>query len=190
MDVGKYVAPNPTEPPPIARIVEDGVLIAESLVVMTLRNQVIVDALRDRLDFDRESLIAAARRELDALADNEWETAERLRVRREDFVSEGAWVEEPDSEERRRESRRREAVHRAMSTAFAARAEAGDVLADLVERSRSQAWNEVATVIISRAAVPEPERDAEYELRRSERLGAFLALDLSELAVRQGVSLL
>ncbi len=190
VELGTYVAPHPTEPPPIARIVDDGVLIADSLLVITLRNQVIVDVLRDRGDFDPELLAAAATRELEALADNEWETAERLRMRREDMSVDDPWLDDPElTDDSRRESRRREAVHRAMSEAFAARAGDHDVLSALVERARDEAWDEISTVLLDRAVIDEPVRDASYEFHRDERLGALIALDLSELATEHGVTL-
>jgi hypothetical protein len=191
VELGTYKPPAPVEPPPIPRIVDDGVLIAESLLVMTLRNQVIVNVLRDKRDYDEESLFSMATKELEALADNEWETAERLRMRREHISVDDPWLEDPDiSGDHRRESQRREAVHRAMSDAFAARAGDRDVLSELVERSRVGAWDEIATVLIDRAGVDEPVRDADYEAHRGERLGALIALDLSELAAERGVSLL
>lgn len=191
VELGTYTAPAPAEPPPIAHIVDEGVLIAESLVVMTLRNQMIVNVLRDHRTFELGSLVALATRELEALADNEWETAERLRMRREHISVDDPWLEDPDlSDGHRRESQRREAVHRALSGAFAVRASDREVLAMLVERSRVGAWNEIAPVLISRALVDEPVRDAEYESHRAERLGALIALDLSQLAAERGVTLL
>ena len=191
VDLGIYKSPAPLKPPPIPRIVEDGMLIAESLMVMTLRNQLIVNVLRDKRDFDEESLFSLATRELESLADNEWETAERLRMRREHTSVDDPWLEDPDiSGDHRRESQRREAVHRAMSDAFAARASDRDVLSALVERSRTGAWDEIATVLMDRATVDEPARDADYAAHRMERLAALLALDLSELAAERGVSLL
>ncbi|MGV8897032.1 MAG: hypothetical protein ACOH10_06730 [Rhodoglobus sp.] len=190
VELGTYVAPKPTDPPPVARIVDDGVLIAESLIVMTLRNHMIVDALRDKRDFDAEALAGLATRELAALADNEWETAERLMMQRENVVVDGAWLDDPDTlSDNRRESRRREAVHRAMSAAFASRAVNRDILLGLVERARAEAWDEVAVVLLDRT-IEDPVRDRDYDAQRNERLGAFLALDLSELAAERGVSLL
>jgi hypothetical protein len=191
VELGTYTPPAPIDPPPIAQIVGEGVLIAESLLVMTLRNQLIVNVLRDRRDFDQKSLSSMATRELEALADNEWETAERLRLRREQVDVDDPWLQDPDvSGDHRRESERREAVHRAMSEAFAARATDDELLSTLVERSRAGAWNEVAAVLIDRAFVDEPVRDSRYEAHRGERLAALLALDLSQLAAERGVDLL
>lgn len=190
VELGTYRAPEPVEPPSVDRIVDDGVLIAESLLVMTLRNQVIVDALRDRRDFDADALAALGARELQALADNERETAERLRLRREAIRVDSLWPEDAALiDERRRESQRREAVHRAMSAAFAVRAGDPGILSALVERSRAGAWDEIADVIVDRATAVAPQRDIRYEAHRDERMAALVALDLSELAVERAVPL-
>ena len=190
VELGTYKAPDPTEPPPVARIVEDGLLIAESFLVMTLRNQVLVDALRDKRDFDSESLSDTATKELEILSDSEWETAERLRSRREGSRVDDPWPEDAELiADRRIESQRREAVHRAMSEAFGARAVDRDILSALVERARIQAWDEVASIIVDRAIVDEPAQDGLYKSRRNERMAALVALDLSKLAVARGVTL-
>ena len=188
--LGTYEAPEPVEPPAVESIVEDGVLIGDSVVRMALRNRVIVNALRDRADLDRDELARAAAAELEALADQEWESAQRIRFRRESTRPDDPFPEEADEvDEHRRESERRESVHVAMSRAFAARAEQRDILESLVERSRREAWDEIAEVIVDRAAHEETVPDEEYSSLRTERIGALLALDLSALAAERGVVL-
>lgn len=188
VDVGTYEPPEPREPAPLERVVEDGVLIGESIVRMTLRNRIIVDALRDRRDLDRAALAGLAARELGALADQEWESAERIRFRREQAARE---LFGDETDEDRAESRRREDVHRAMSAAFAARAEVTEALENLVERARTEAWEEVAPVLFARAseAVRDLVPDARYAQERAERVGALVAFDLAGLALERGVPL-
>ena len=188
--LGTYEAPEPVEPAPVESIVEDGMLIADSVVRMALRNRVIVNALRDRADLDREELTTAAAAELEALADQEWESAQRVRFRRESVRNDDPFPEDADGvDEHRRESERREMVHKAMSEGFAARAKSSDILESLVERSRAEAWAEIAEVIVARASHEELAPDADYDALRTERIGALLALDLSALAAERGVVL-
>lgn len=188
--LGTYEAPEPTEPPAVESIVEDGVLIGDSVVRMALRNRVIVNALRERADLDRDELASAAAAELEALADHEWESAQRIRFRRDSTTVDNPFPEDADEvDEHRRESERRERVHIAMSEAFAARAGQRDILDSLVERSRAEAWDEIAEVIVERAGHEETVPDAEYATHRTERIGALLALDLSALAAERGVAL-
>ena len=186
--LGTYEPPEPREPAPIEDVIDDGMLIAESVLRMTLRNRIIVDSLRDGRDLDRGALAAVAAAELEALADNEWESAQRVRFRREGVRLDDPFPDE-NTDEYRRESERREKVHLAMSEAFAARAAQPDILESLVERARREAWDEVAPVIVDRAAMEEPVADEEYLAQRDERMAALLALDLTALAVERGVDL-
>ncbi|MFT4123668.1 MAG: hypothetical protein QM635_07550 [Microbacteriaceae bacterium] len=190
-NLGRYEPPPPREPPPLERVVEDGVLIAFSSVRMTLRNRIIVDALRERADLDREALAALAGELVEQLAEQEWEAAERLRLRYELRARE-LYLDD-DEAEAMREDRRRDTVHRALSEALAARADDPVELAALVERSREEAWVEIAAFLQKRAeaqvegvvAVPDPG----YAAEREDRIAVFLALDLAALADERGGAL-
>lgn len=186
--VGTYEAPAPSEPPPLERVLEDGVMIAESSVRMTLRNRIIVDALRDRLDLDRDALAAAAADAFEVIADQEWEAAERSRMRRSMQRVDDP-LQDPEHVEHDRESERREGVHRALSSALAERAGQAEALAALVERARLEAWDEIGAFVAGRAEPPDIAPDADYARERGERLATFLALDLMELAAERGVEL-
>ncbi|MDM4763377.1 hypothetical protein QT381_10190 [Galbitalea sp. SE-J8] len=189
-DLGTYEAPAPVEPPPVERVVDDGVLIAESSVRMTLRNRIVVDALRDRLDLDRDALAEVAAGAFEQLADSEWELGERERARREARRFDDP-LPDADAVAEDRENERRETVHRAMSAAFAGRGRDRDALDALVERSRLEAWREIGAFLASRIVPlePEPAPDPDYVRERAERVGAFLALDLAGLAAERGVAL-
>jgi hypothetical protein len=192
VNVGTYEAPDPIEPPPVERIVAEGVIIADSVVRLKLRNRVIVAALRDRENFRRAELVAQASKQLRALASNELETAERVRRRRDDRFVEGPLLDDPEfDEDGLRESRRRESVHRALAEALHLHAHDFAALEEVVEQARTQAWLEVGPVIAKRASdtavrfIP----DAHYETQRSERIAALIALDLADLAAERGYSL-
>jgi hypothetical protein len=179
--LGTYVDAGPVEHAPVEQVVREGALISDSVVRMALRNRIIVDVLRDHRDLNRRALTAAAVRELEALADHEWESAERIRFRRE-----------PDAAESdREESERREHLHRAMSAAFAERADDREVITTVVERALEEAWSEIAAVIVQRAGDHALllERDPHYEADLPDRLGAFIAVDLAGLAQERGVEL-
>jgi hypothetical protein len=187
LNLGTYVAPAPVAPAPVEQIVAEGALIGASVVRLTLRNRVIVDVLRDRRDLDVDRLAAAAAKELETLADQEWASAERIRLRR-NVERAGAGGMDP---ERLAESLRRESVHRGMSDAFAKRAADPAVVGEIVERSRDEAWAEIAAVLSQRAGdwALVLERDPRYDQERAERLGVLVAVDLTELAQERGVQL-
>jgi hypothetical protein len=191
-DLGKYVAPEPVAPAPTEQIVAEGALIGESVVRMALRNRVIVTALRDRSDLDVDALAALAATEFDTLAEQEWASAERIRLRRSVRPEESILDRNPDRESARdAESLRREGVYRGLSDAFAARAADADALGAIIERARGEAWSEVAGVIVERAGERALvlDRDPRYDQERAERISAFIALDLVSLAHEHGVEL-
>ena len=187
LDLGSYVAPEPVAPAPVEQIVAEGALIGESVVRMALRNRIIVDALRDRRDLDVDRLAVAAAREFETLADQEWASAERIRLRRNVQSADAG----ENGLERERESLRRESVHRGLSDAFAARGADAAAVAEVVERSRGEAWAEVAAVIEQRAGdrALVLDRDPRYDEERTERLHILIAVDLTALAHDYGVRL-
>jgi hypothetical protein len=193
LDLGTYVVPEPVAPAPVGQIVAEGALIGESVVRMALRNRVIVDALRDRRDLDVDRLAVLAAREFETLADQEWASAERIRLRRNvQSTEQGADAGDDGLDlARLQESLRRESVHRGLSDAFAARGVDGESVARVVERSRGEAWAEIAAVIEQRAGERALvlDRDARYDEERAERLHILIAVDLTALAHDYGVRL-
>jgi len=189
LDLGTYVAPEPTAPAPVAQIVAEGALIGESVVRMALRNRMIVDALRDRRDLDTARLAVLAAREFETLADQEWASAERIRLRRNVQGTESG--DDGLDLERLQESLRRESVHRGLSDAFAARGLDAEAVERIVERSRGEAWAEIAAVIEQRAGERALvlDRDPRYDEERSERLHILIGVDLTALAHDYGVRL-
>lgn len=180
-DVGTYEPPAEVPAAPADRVIEEGVLIAESSVRMQLRNRIIVDVLRDRRDFDREMLVGLASMAFDELADREWESAERRA-----FSSQMELFDDEHAEERTR----RESLRRALSQALADRAADPVALDAVVERSRDEAWSEISDFIERRAGDVAPhEADPSYDVERAERLATFVVLDLAGLAADHGVLL-
>jgi len=190
VDLGTYVEPEPEQHAPVAQVVEEGALIGESVVRMALRNRVIVDALRERKDVDRAALGRLAASELETLALHERESADRVRSRRDsqqvaDATRKRSALDPDDIDE----SHRREELHRRMADAFAERSTDTARLADIVERSLTDAWSEIGPVFIERASEHVVERDSLYERERGARVGDLLALDLASLAKQRGVEL-
>jgi hypothetical protein len=186
IDLGTYTPQEPAPLAPVEQIVREGALIGESVVRLTLRNRVIVDALRDHLDLDLSELGRLAAKELEALADQEWESAERVRLRRSLQRSEADY--DGLDLERLQESLRRERVHREMSDAFAARSTDVEAIEGIVERSRGEAWSEIAEVLIVRAGERALvlDRDPLYERERAARIDDLLTIDLAQLAEARG----
>jgi hypothetical protein len=160
VNLGKYVAPKPTPPAPVERVIDEGVMIATTAVRMSVKNHIIVDALREGLDYDPEALAAVAIAELEKLA------AQNAQSARDQYTA------------------RNIGIHRGLADALLAAAANPETVASIVEQSRNEAWREVSgavsTVLSARARVA---RDPDYEEHREERLRQLIDLDLSILEI-------
>ena len=158
VNLGKFVAPEPVEPAPVERVVEEGILISHTAVRMQVRNHLIVSAIRDGSDYDPEELAEFARAELEHLA------AQNVLLAREQLTG------------------RNIAIYRGLANAQRDLAADDAAIAKIVEQSRQEAWQEisgaVATTLAARAVDP---RDPDYETDRDERLRALLSVDLAKL---------
>jgi hypothetical protein len=182
-DVGTFKAPERLPPATLDELVEDGLLIAESAARMTVKNEVILRALRDRADYRAERAREVAREELRRLAVESRADSRRI-----------------DEEREAAEDRPGKAVHQSDYRVgdiqhLTRRSEASTALADrlirlsvddehldeLVEQARRQAWDEVGTSIAERTA-QEWTLSPRITARERETRMAQVADDLRQLA--------
>ncbi len=78
LDLGRYVAPAPVEPVPVAELVDEGLLIAGAAVRLAVTNLMIVRSVRDGLDYDENRYLSAVREELENLAHEKTADADRV----------------------------------------------------------------------------------------------------------------
>ena len=158
VNLGKYVAPEPVPPAPIERVVDEGLMIATTAVRMSVKNHLIVDAIRDSLDYDAGALADVARAELEKLARQNVDAAREQREARNIHI------------------------HRGLADALRALADDDDAVSGIVEKSREEAWREVSGVVSTvLAARSVDSRDPDYEAERDERLRELLSVDLAKL---------
>ncbi|WP_375386897.1 hypothetical protein [uncultured Amnibacterium sp.] len=163
---------------PIDAVVTDGLLIAHVAIRMTLKNRILVAALRDHLDFDRTGFERLAREELLALAAENERTALRL----EPIVAAlPADDRLPVREQLAREEQgRRPDVHRGLAAALRAAADDAGLLVALVRQAQEDAAEEYGRAVAATVAA-DPGRDPDYAARREQRLRAFVRKDLRAL---------
>jgi hypothetical protein len=180
------------KPISIERSVDEGVLIASAAVAMDVKNVIIVDAIRDGSAFDNANVVAAVRRELLALAEENEASAHRVQqlsvdvqtVRGPRDNSEGYQVDDHPT------LTKRGVIHVMLAAELERLAEDHDFVAELAERARVQAWAEVGGAIETRlvASIPIP-RDAAYEEEKDARIRALLDINfraLEKQAKRRG----
>lgn len=126
---------------------------------MSVKNRIIVGAVRDGLDFDVVAISAFATDELLKLADQNVVLA------------------------RRQYTERNISIYRSLANALTNAATDTDALEALVEQSRRGAWHELSSAVTTSLAMREhgPQSDPRYEIERPERLRQFIAIDMARL---------
>jgi hypothetical protein len=147
------------EPPTVDRVVDDAIIIAKTAVRMAVKNRIIVDAIREDLDYDPAEMGAVARRELDSLVDQNNELADHQRLARNS------------------------SIYRSLAEALRELSMDTEAVAAIVEESREAAWQEISTVLGSRlsARAVGPKLDPSYEREREARLRELISVDLARL---------
>ncbi|SEC50583.1 hypothetical protein SAMN04489806_3082 [Paramicrobacterium humi] len=173
-NVGKYVAPKEVRVAPIEQVVEEGVLIALSSVRMAVKNALIVGALRDDQPYDVEKLTQSAREHVLSLAAENDQTASRLERAR------GFRKPDPDDDEAHR---RRPQVHRMLAEALRERADDGEQMDAIIERARTDAWEDIGREVRNRIGPPGfiPDQPDVYERMRDSRMKRLVDIDLASL---------
>jgi hypothetical protein len=179
VDLGKYVDPPITPIPVVDRIIEEGVLIATSAVRMTVKNQIIVAALRDHTDFDESTLQEAARSDFIRLAEESEETAARLEKRGKEKAP--IVYESKIDANRRKEHRRRPKVERLLAEALRVEAENEQTIGSLVARARDDASEELRREVVNRLVSVAVEPDPDYEENKAGRIAYLISVDLAGL---------
>jgi hypothetical protein len=160
VNVGKYVAPEEMPPPPIERVVDEGVLIAITAVRMHVKNEIIVRAIKNDADYNVAELAEVAREEFESVA------------RQNDGYAAGPAL-----------SARHIEVYRAMAAELRRSAEDPELIATTVEHAREDAWREISGVVTTRLASQnfDPSKDPRYEKERAARMRALIKVDLATL---------
>jgi hypothetical protein len=180
----KATPPTPARPISIERSVDEGVLIASAAVVMDVKNLIIVDAIREGSSFDIDTVIAAVRRELLDLADENESSANRVQQLSVDVQtrrgprdnSEGYQVDDHPT------LTKRGVIHVMLAAELERLSEDPAFLAELAERARLQAWAEVGGAIESRLLESlSTTLDPDYEEERPARIRALLDINLRAL---------
>jgi len=184
IDLGTYRAPEPRPLAPVEDMVDEGVMIVTATVRMAVKNLIIVQALRDRLDFDADAMLREVTSELRRLADEKREDGDR--IEQAGTLAEG----------RIGKARHQWDYHASDLEALGRRQEVSRLLAgrldelsndkaygrDLVEQARERAFEEFAGSVEQRlAGIPRAADDPAYRKGRAERMRQLVNVDLAEL---------
>ena len=170
VDLGTFVDPEEVEPAPVEQVVHEGLLIAASAVRMSLKNRIIVRALRDAADFDSEELAEFAAAEFTLLAARNDDSAARVWRDRE-------WDDEPQDAV---QAKRYRSIFTNLAEELRVAGANRDELLALVTGARDDALAEVLAT--RQPSVFRPPDLAEYERGKPARLSLLLDVDLKKLS--------
>ena len=176
--VGTYVEPPLVPLAPIERVVDEGALIYVSSARMVVKNQIIVAAIGRQQDYEPDALRHTMRRELQRLADDNDETAERLESRPGIAAEHESSLDDELMRQKHEDQLRRPQVLRLIAVHLRELAVSDTEVERLVEQARVDAVEEMFRAINARLAQDEVEADASYESEREQRLRDFVAFDL------------
>jgi len=185
-DVGVFEPP-PTRPlTPAQQVIADALAISFHAVKMTVKNQLIVNALRDERPFDHAALTDAARDEYRRLAAASRSTAARLqeRLRREDADDEDWEFPGGKSVEIGQEQRRGPTILNSVAAAMEAASRESETLDRVVSDAKAAAWDEIGGALAQRLVAAQVVDDPDYLAKREERIQAFIREELSGLTGR------
>jgi len=182
-NVGEFVPPAPQPLAPLEDVIHDALKIAARGVRMSVKNHLIVNALRDGKSFDEQELEDFARNEYHELAAENRLMAERAeeQLARDADKMDGRVYPGGKPVVVEEEHQRKPAILRAVADAYETDAVEPAALAKLIDEAKAEAWSEIGSVVAARLAQPRIEDDPEYLTFRDERLAHFVEEDLAEL---------
>ena len=182
-DESQLVSPMPTT---LDHALDEGIMIAEYAARMTVKNRIVVDAIRTESGFDAERYLPVAADALRELADESDAAGARIAEEREFAVAldgQGEHIHDYRAVDDLN-LRRRERVAEELARALRRQADDEEALRGLVETSRDDAWHEIGSAIeASLDALAGVEGlKADYEREKPERLNLLIRRDLARLA--------
>lgn len=170
---------------PVDDIIEQGLLVTDVAVRMTVKNDIIMNALKRRMDYDEQQIANMVVHSIEQLADERERDARHIgRVRGEvkKFGS-SAWTDAEYGNDDNRTLRHRQQVYEGVAAELRRRADDQEYVTRTAQRAREAAWEEIGASIAERATHPyySGGASAEYQRARDKRIQLLIERDLTEL---------
>lgn len=170
---------------PVEEIVEQGLLVADVAVRMSVKNAIIMNALKRHLDYDEQQIVEMVRTATTELAEERARDARHIQRVRGEIRDTGrsAWSESEYGNDDNRTLRHRQEVYEGVAEQLRARAADADYLQRAAERAREAAWSEIGDSLKERASHPyySGGGSAEYRDSREARIQQLIEKDLTQL---------
>ncbi|MBO1900858.1 asparagine synthase [Leucobacter weissii] len=170
---------------PVEEIVEQGLLVADVAARMAVKNDIIMNALKRKVDYDEQQIVEMVRSAITELAEERERDAKHIDRMRGEIRSTGrsAWTESEYGNDDNRTLRHRQEVYEGVAAELRLRADDPDYLTRTAERARAAAWGEIGDSLKERASHPyyAGGHSAEYRRARDSRIQLLIERDLTEL---------
>ncbi|UOQ55846.1 asparagine synthase [Leucobacter allii] len=174
---------------PVEEIVEQGMLVADVAVRMTVKNAIIMNALKKHVDYRESQIIEMVRAATEDLAGERERDAKHIARMRGEIRDTGrsSWSESDYGNDDNRTLRHRQEVYEGVARELRERAEDETYLRETAERARNLAWGEIGDSIGERATHPyySGGHDAAYREAREGRIQQLIEKDLTALIEQQ-----
>lgn len=156
---------------------------------MTVKNAIIMNALKEHVDYDEAQIFEMVRDSLNELAAERERDARHIsRVRGEiRDTGRSSWSETEYGNSDSRTLKHRQEVYEQVAAELRARTEDDSYLSTTVQRARTLAWSEIGDSLKERASHPyySGGHDEEYKSHRDERIQQLIERDLTSLIKEQ-----
>lgn len=174
---------------PVEEIVEQGLLVADVAVRMTVKNEIIMNALKNQVTYDEQSIRDMVRVATEDLATERERDAKHISRMRGEIRSTGrsSWSESDYGNDDNRTLRHRQEVYEGVAVELRQRAADERYLTDTAERARAMAWDEIGDSLKERATHPyySGGDSDEYREAREARIQQLIEKDITSLVKQQ-----
>ena len=174
---------------PVEEIVEQGLLVADGAVRMTVKNAIIMNALKEHADFDKDQIIGMVRDSLGELAVERERDARHISRVRGEVRSSGrsTWSETEYGNGDSRTLKHRQEVYEQVAAELRKRIDDEEYLTSTASRSHELAWEEIGNSLKDRAMHPyySGGHDEDYRVNRDDRIQQLIEKDLTSLIKEQ-----
>ncbi|GGF31001.1 hypothetical protein GCM10011399_25270 [Subtercola lobariae] len=170
----------PVDAPSVARAVEEGVLMSRTALTMATMNNIIIGAVRDKVDYNPEQIAEFVEAELHQLTLEQAGLAEHMKNLQLEFpplpkksrtIADYQWLTQ------------RRVTYSALASELYRLQSDPEFIAEAVDASQKWAWSELARAIEGRLDVAADLRSSpDYAAERDERMRELREVDLQALA--------
>ncbi|WP_087011422.1 asparagine synthase [Leucobacter sp. 7(1)] len=170
---------------PVEEIVEQGLLVADVAIRMTVKNAIIMNALQKHVDYDEAQIVEMVREATEDLARERERDAKHIARMRGEIRDTGrsSWSESDYGNDDNRTLRHRQEVYERVAEELHAKAADEAGLQATAVRARDLAWHEIGDSLKERATHPyySGGDSEEYQEARDSRIQQLIEKDLTEL---------